>query len=65
MRSIEKRIGPPLIRVHRSAIVNLDFIVEIRMKPSGKCSVLMQDGTELLLSRTYRKELSWLFEGVL
>src|SRR3954470_18964203 len=28
MMSIQKRIAPPLIRVHRSAIVNLDFIVE-------------------------------------
>lgn len=63
--SIEKRIAPPLIRVHRSAIVNLDFIVEMTLRPGGECSILMQDGTQLLLSRTYRKELSWIFEGVL
>src|SRR3954464_481238 len=48
MMSIQKRIAPPLIRVHRSAIVNLDFIVEMRMKRGGEYGILMQDGTELL-----------------
>ena len=65
MASLEMRIAPPLVRVHKSTIVNLDFIAEMQMRSGGDCSILMQDGTELLLSRRYRQRLHWLFKHVL
>jgi two-component system LytT family response regulator len=42
------------VRIHRSRIVNLDFVREIRPLWGGDYSVLMRDGTELTMSRTYR-----------
>jgi two-component system LytT family response regulator len=41
-------------RIHRSAIVNLDFVREIQPWLGGDMLILMRDGTELTLSRTYR-----------
>lgn len=44
-------------RVHRSTIVNLDRIRELRPWISGEMIVVLRDGTELKLSRSYRKEV--------
>ena len=44
-------------RVHRSTIVNLDKIKELRPWFSGEMIIILQNGTELKLSRTYRREL--------
>ena len=43
-------------RIHRSTIVNLDHVKEFQPWFSGEMIVLMQDGTKLKLSRTYRQE---------
>jgi len=45
------------VRIHRSRIVNLDHVREIRPLWGGDYSVLMRDGTELTMSRTYRASL--------
>lgn len=45
------------VRIHRSRIVNLDHVREIRPLWGGDYSVLMRDGTELTMSRTYRAAL--------
>lgn len=52
-RLCEKRFA----RVHRSMIVNLDRVRELRPWFSGEMIVVLHDGTELKLSRSYRKEL--------
>jgi two-component system, LytTR family, response regulator len=44
-------------RVHRSSIVNLNRVRELRPWFSGEMIIVMQNGTEVKLSRTYRKEL--------
>jgi len=44
-------------RVHRSTIVNLERIRELRPWSSGEMVVVLRDGTELKLSRSYRKDL--------
>jgi two-component system, LytTR family, response regulator len=44
-------------RVHRSTIVNLNRVKELRPWFSGEMVIVMQNGTELKLSRTYRKDL--------
>ncbi len=55
MAILERVLDPSkLQRIHRSTIVNLDRVVELRAWTRGDYQVLLQDGTELLLSRTYR-----------
>jgi two-component system LytT family response regulator len=45
------------IRVHRSAIVNVDSIVEIRSLFHGDHSIVLRTGDEVALGRTYREKL--------
>ncbi len=45
-------------RVHRSAIVNIDRIQELQPWFHGEYRVLLQDGVELTLTRTYRDRLN-------
>lgn len=47
--------GRRFLRIHRSAIVNLDFIVEMRPVAGGDCRVLLRGGTILTLSRSFRR----------
>jgi two-component system, LytTR family, response regulator len=49
----------PLVfmRIHRSAIVRIDFIKEIQQMFHGAYRVILKDGTRLPLSRTYRSRL--------
>jgi two-component system LytT family response regulator len=44
-------------RIHRSTIVNVDRIKEIRALPQGDYSVRLHDGTTLRMSRVYRRRL--------
>ncbi len=44
-------------RIHRSTIVNVDRLVEVRPSPHGDFEVKLQDGTRLKLSRGYRDQL--------
>jgi two-component system LytT family response regulator len=44
-------------RIHRSTIVNVDRLVEVRPSPHGDFEVTLQDGTRLRLSRGYRDQL--------
>ena len=44
-------------RIHRSAIVNIDHVKEIKTAAAGEASVIMRDGTALPLSRSYRRPL--------
>jgi two-component system LytT family response regulator len=44
-------------RIHRSTIVNLDRVREIHPHSHGDCEVILQDGTLLRLSRSYRSNL--------
>lgn len=41
-------------RIHRSTIVNLDFVQELQPWSKGDALVIMRNGTRLTLSRTYR-----------
>ena len=44
-------------RIHRSHIVSIDRICELRPWWHGEYHVLLKDGTKLVLSRTYRERL--------
>ena len=55
MKRLEQQLDPALfVRTHRSTIVNLDRIVELRPLFSGEYLVLLKDGTRLTLSKSYR-----------
>jgi two-component system LytT family response regulator len=43
-------------RIHRSTIVNLDFVRDLQPWTGGDLTVFMLDGTRLTLSRTYRDQ---------
>jgi two-component system LytT family response regulator len=58
MNAFEKRLDSNrFLRIHRSTIVNLDRIKEMRPWFRGDYQVILNDGTNLTLSRSYRDKL--------
>lgn len=56
--SLEARLDPRrFVRIHRSHIVNFDFVHELVQDAHGDYAVMLQDGTPLKVSRTYRPRL--------
>ena len=45
------------VRIHRSTVVNLDFVDELQADSHGEYAVLLRDRTALKLSRSYRPAL--------
>ncbi len=63
MAKITSKLDPEkFLRIHRSALVNIERIKELQPLFSGDYTVLLRNGTELTLSRTYRDNLSKLFD---
>jgi two-component system, LytTR family, response regulator len=61
---MERKLGSEsFTRIHRSTIVNLEQIVEMRALDNGEYRVLLRDATELKLSRNYRHALPRLIGG--
>lgn len=55
MGAMEERLDRErFVRIHRSTIVNVDRIKELRPYFHGEYLVVLHNGTELTLSRTYR-----------
>lgn len=58
LQSLEDQLDSSrFLRVHRSHIINLDRIDRIEPRFKGGYVVILEDGTRLPLSRTYRKRL--------
>ncbi len=58
MAAIEQRLeAKRFVRVHRSYVVNLDFVVEIEPLDSGDARAKLRDGSHVPVSRRYRDEL--------
>jgi two-component system LytT family response regulator len=58
MNSIQMRLDPAkFIRVHRSRIVNVERIKELQPWFHGEYLIVLNDGTQLTLSRSYRERL--------
>jgi two-component system LytT family response regulator len=54
----EARLDPArFLRVHRNAIVNLDFVDSMKADEQSQLQILMKDGTELLANREASKRL--------
>jgi two-component system, LytTR family, response regulator len=57
MAEILTRLDPAQFkRIHRSTIVNLDFVRDLQPWTGGDMTVFLRDGTRLTLSRTYREQ---------
>jgi two-component system LytT family response regulator len=57
MAELEKELDPgTFIRVHRSAIVNIDRVKELHPLFRGDSIVVLEDGTKIRLSRARRPE---------
>jgi len=58
MGGLETRLDPEkFVRIHRSAIVQVDRIKEMQPAFHGDYIVILEDGTRLNLSRSYREKL--------
>ena len=59
MAHIEERLDPEMfLRVHRSSIVNLQHVKEVRSEPNGDFTVVLINGQKLPMSRGYRSRIS-------
>jgi two-component system, LytTR family, response regulator len=62
MNSLEKRLDPlQFIRVHRSRIVNVQKVKELRPLFRGEYDITLHDGTRLETGRSYREQVKRLF----
>ncbi|MGC2193527.1 MAG: LytTR family DNA-binding domain-containing protein [Terriglobales bacterium] len=58
MNELESDLDPGrFCRIHRSTIVNLERVRELRFDGEGEYEVVLDNATKLRLSRRYRKEL--------
>ena len=56
--ALESQLDPrKFVRVHRSAIVNIDRITELQPWFHGEYRILLGEGVQLTLSRSYRERL--------
>lgn len=58
MTGLEEKLDPQrFVRIHRTAIVNVDRVRELQPVSHGEYSVILNDGTRLTLSRLFRERI--------
>jgi len=58
MTRVEEKLDPKMfMRVHRSAIVNLQFVKEVRTDPPNEFTVVMVNGQKISMSRSYHSRV--------
>ena len=63
LANLEEKLGPGgIVRTHRSYLVNIDRIAEIRPSDSGTWDIHLRSGRRVPLSRGYRDSFRALFE---
>ena len=55
MKDLERRLDPRVFqRVHRSTIVNLNLVREVKPHTNGECFLVLASGAQVKVSRSYR-----------
>ncbi len=55
MKDLERRLDPRRFqRVHRSTIVNLDLVKQVKPHTNGECFLVLGSGAQVKVSRSYR-----------
>ena len=55
MKDLERRLDPRVFqRVHRSTIVNLDQVRQVKPHTNGECFLVLESGAQVKVSRSYR-----------
>ena len=55
MKDLERRLDPRIFqRVHRSTIVNLDQVRQVKPHTNGECFLVLESGAQVKVSRSYR-----------
>jgi two-component system LytT family response regulator len=58
LSELDSKLDPAqFLRIHRSHLVNLDFVAAMEWYDGTRLQVQMRDGTKLLASRTRSREL--------
>ncbi len=58
MARLEEKLDPQMfLRVHRSSIVNLQFVKEVRTENDGEAAVVLVNGQKIAMSRSYRSRI--------
>lgn len=61
MSRLEEKLDPQMfLRIHRSSIVNLQFVKEVRTDSDGEASVILLNGQKIGMSRSYRSRINTL-----
>lgn len=56
MKDLEKRLDPRRFqRVHRSTIVNLELVRQVKPHTNGECFLVLESGAQIKVSRSYRE----------
>ena len=51
MKALDRRLDP---RVHRSWIVNLNQVRQVKPHTNGECFLVLESGADVKVSRSYR-----------
>lgn len=55
MKDLDRRLDPRLFqRVHRSTIVNLGLVRQVKPHTNGECFLVLESGAQVKVSRSYR-----------
>jgi two-component system, LytTR family, response regulator len=65
MAHLEEKLDSDMfLRVHRSSIVNLQYVKEVRTETDGEYAVVLVNGEKLTMSRSYRSRINeWLMHS--
>ena len=58
----EKMVPFGFVRIHRSTLINRCFVQEVRPLVTGEYGLRLKNGKELIVTRTYKKNLKALAE---